>query len=131
MNVGAEGGGAARATLTGSIVGAEGEQPFAGLADTSMPSGSARTFPATTAGTTSVTLVRVGTRRRGGPANVRRGLGPGGRHVGGPGVRRGSCSRRWPGSPNAPGLVLSNPGTEPAVVTLRFLLARPGGRGRP
>ncbi len=124
MNVGAEGGGAARATLTGSIVGAEGGQPFAGLTDTSMPSGSARTFPATTTGTTSVTLVPS----EPGVAAVRRTFGVVSDQAA---VTSGVPASSWivvpavAGSPNAPGLVLSNPGTEPVVVTLSFLLPGP------
>ncbi len=124
MNVGAESDGAGRVTLTGGIVGAEGEQPLAGLADTSMPSGSARTFPATTAGTTSVTLAPSGP----GVAAVRRTFGVASDQAA---VTSGVPAPSWivppavAGSPNVPGLVLSNPGTEPAIVTLRFLSPGP------
>ena len=123
MNVGG-GGGAGRVTLAGGIVGADGELPFAGLADTSMPSGSARTFPATTAGTTAITLNPSGS----GVAAVRRTFGVASDQAA---VTAGVAAPSWivlpavAGSPNTPGLVLSNPGSEPAVVTLRFLSPGP------
>jgi hypothetical protein len=124
MNVAAEEADAGRVTLAGGIVGADGEVPFAGLADTSMPSGSARTFPATTTGTTSIRLVPSGP----GVAAVRRTFGVASDQAA---VTAGVPAPSWivlpavAGSPNAPGLVLSNPGTDPAVVTLRFLSPGP------
>lgn len=124
MSEGDEEGDGGRVSLAGDIVGAEGGQPFAGLADATMPGAAARTFPATTSGTTSVTFTASGS----GVAAVRRTFGVASDQAG---VTGAAPTQAWivlpavAGSPSAPGLVLANPGTEPAVVTLRYLSPGP------
>jgi hypothetical protein len=121
MNTGSE-----RAALEASILEREAEVPFAGIADAPSPPDSGRTFPATTAGPTSVELV-TGTTN---VAAVRRTFGV----VSDQGATNGAVpSAAWlvlpavAGSPSHPGLVLANPGDEPAVVELRYVgSAAPG-----
>ncbi len=115
-----------RVTLSGDLLGT-GETPpeeVAGLADASMPDGSARTFPATTAGVTSLRLQATG----GSVASVRRTFGTVSDQAA---VTGGRPAASWivlpsaAGTPAAPGLVLANPGAEPVDVTLGYLLPGP------
>jgi hypothetical protein len=99
-------------------------QPVPGLADASMPDGSARTFPATTTEVSSLRFEGVG----GSVATVRRTFGT----VSDQGAVTGaSPAASWlvmpavAGSPANPGMVLANPGQEPAEVTLRYLSPGP------
>jgi hypothetical protein len=115
---------AGRAALDGLLEGTQGGQPFPGLADASLPPGSGRTFPATTDGPTTVVLTVTGRD----VATVRRTFGVTSDQAA---VTGGEPAAAWivlpavAGFPSNPGLVLSNPGTEPAVVTLRYLLPGP------
>lgn len=122
MSAGPEGGG--RVQLSGEILGSEGPAAFAGLAEASLPPGSGRTFPATTEGASAVLLSVSGDDA----GAVRRTYGV----VSDQGAVTGAePATRWivlpavAGEPSLPGLVLSNPGTEPAVVTLSFLQPGP------
>jgi hypothetical protein len=112
-------------TVDGEIL-AEGQPPqaFAGLAESSLPPVSARTFPATTSVPSSIRLEVSGDRT----AAVRRTFGT----VSDQGAVTGAePASSWvvlptvAGSPSHPGLVLANPGTEPAEVTLSFLSPGP------
>ncbi len=124
MGVGGAGGEGGRVTLAGDVVGAEGAVPFTGLADATMPVEAARTFPATTSGTTSVQFSPSG----GGVAAVRRTFGVATDRAA---VTGSLPAEAWvvlpavAGPPSAAGLVLANPGTEPAVVTLCYLSPGP------
>jgi Family of unknown function (DUF5719) len=121
MNIGSE-----RTALEASILEREAEVPFAGIADAPSPPDSGRTFPATTAGSTSVELLTGSTS----VAAVRRTFGV----VSDQGATNGAApAAAWivlpavAGSPSRPGLILANPGDEPAVVELRYLgSATPG-----
>lgn len=109
-----------RVELAGEILGTEGVQPFAGLAEASLAPGSARTFPATTSGASAVRISVSGDDA----AAVRRTYGV----VSDQGALTGAePAAAWVilpavgGLPATPGLVLSNPGAEPVVVTLSYL----------
>jgi hypothetical protein len=88
-----------------------------------MPDGSARTFPATTTEVSSLRLEATG-----GPvAAVRRTFGTASDQGAVTGARPAASWLVMPavaGSPANPGMVLANPGREPAEVTLRYL--KPG-----
>jgi hypothetical protein len=116
-----------RVSLEGEVLGQAEPQAFAGLTDATMPAASARTFPATTSGATSVLFTVAGEE----VATVRRTFGV----VSDQGSVTGAQpAASWivlpavAGEPSNPGLVLVNPGTEPAVVTLGFLSPGPAER---
>jgi hypothetical protein len=116
--------GTERVGLAGDILSSEGAQPFVGLADASPPGGSARTFPATTSGASAIRLSVTGED----VAAVRRTYGV----VSDQGAITGAVpGAAWillpaaAGMPADPGLVLANPGGEPAVVTLSYLSPGP------
>jgi uncharacterized protein DUF5719 len=114
-----------RASVDGEILG-EGQPPqaFAGLAESSLPPMSARTFPATTSVPSSIRLEVSGDRM----AAVRRTFGTVSDQAAVTGAEPASSWIVLPtvaGSPSHPGLVLANPGTEPAEVTLSFLAPGP------
>lgn len=118
---------AGRVQLAGEILGTEGIQTFAGLAEANLPPGSARTFPATTSGASAVRISVSGQD----VAAVRRTYGV----VSDQGAITGAePAAAWvilpavSGLPATPGLVLSNPGTEPVVVTLSYLNPGPDDR---
>jgi hypothetical protein len=127
MNADRELVGAQRALLSGEILGTEGAQAFAGLPDVSVPPGSARTVPGTTSGPASVLLTVSG----GEGASVRRTFGVASDQAA---VTGAGSAASWivlpsvAGEPSNPGLVLANPGSEPAVITLAYLAP---GRGDP
>ncbi len=115
MNAGLE-----RTAIDGRILGEDAEQPVAGLADSAPPPQSGRTYTATTSGPSSIALATQG----GALAAARRTFGV----VSDQGSTEGAApSASWVilpvvvGSPSHPGLVLANPGSEPAVVTLSYL----------
>ena len=114
----------ARVALGGDILGEGDPQAFAGLVDASMPAASARTFTATTSGATSVRWTVTGED----VAAVRRTFGVVSDQASVTGAQPASSWIVLPavaGEPSNPGLVLANPGTEPAVVTLSFLAPGP------
>ena len=114
----------ARVSLEGDILGEGEPQAFAGLADASMPAASARTFTATTSGATSVRWTVTGVD----VAAVRRTFGVVSDQASVTGAQPASSWIVLPavaGEPSNPGLVLANPGTEPAVITLSFLAPGP------
>ena len=114
----------ARVSLEGDILGEGEPQAFAGLADASMPAASARTFTATTSGATSVRWTVAGED----VAAVRRTFGVVSDQASVTGAQPASSWIVLPavaGEPSNPGLVLANPGTEPAVITLSFLVPGP------
>jgi hypothetical protein len=89
-----------------------------------MPAASARTFTATTSGATSVRWTVTGED----VAAVRRTFGVVSDQASVTGAQPASSWIVLPavaGEPSNPGLVLANPGTEPAVVTLSFLAPGP------
>jgi hypothetical protein len=109
-----------RVALEGSLLEHDASQPVAGLADSSPPGESARSFPTTTNGPSAIVLTAQGP----GVAVARRTFGV----VSDQGSTIGAVpSAAWvilptvAGSPNHPGLVLANPGTEPAKLTLTYL----------
>lgn len=115
MNTGTE-----RTAVDAEITDREASQPYAGIGDAPPPPESARTFTATTSGPTSVTF----TARGPGVAAGRRTFGV----VSDQGSTGGAApATAWlilpavAGSPSNPGLVLSNPGSEPAEVSLTYL----------
>jgi hypothetical protein len=113
-----------RVSLEGEVLGEDEPQAFAALADASMPAVSARTFPATTSGATSVLFTVAGEE----VATVRRTFGVVSDQAAVTGAQPAASWIVLPavaGEPSNPGLVLVNPGTEPAVVTLRFLSPGP------
>lgn len=122
MSAGAEG--TQRVQLAGDILGPDGPVPFAGLAEANLPPGSGRTFPATTAGASAVALSVTGDD----VGAVRRTYGVVSDQAA---VTGAEPAARWivlpavAGAPSLPGLVLSNPGSEPAVVTLSYLQPGP------
>jgi len=123
MSAGTEAGGE-RVGLAGEILGTEGAQPFAGLADASLPPGTARTFPATTSGASSIRLSVSGDD----VAAVRRTYGVISDQAAIAGAEPAAAWIVLPavaGPPSLPGLLLANPGTEPAVVTLSYLAPGP------
>jgi hypothetical protein len=94
------------------------------LAESSLPPMSARTFPATTSVPSSVRLGVSGDRM----AAVRRTFGTVSDQAAVDGAEPASSWVVLPtvaGSPSHPGLVLANPGTEPAEVVLSFLSPGP------
>lgn len=113
-----------RVTLAGDIVGDGASQPFAGLSDSGIPNSAARTFLSATSGTTSIELDVKGDEI----AAVRRTFGTASDQAA---VTGAEPSAAWvvlpavAGDPSNPGLVLSNPGSEPAVITLRYLAPGP------
>ena len=118
----------ASAQQLGERVSAEGEilaadqpaQTFAGLAESSLPPMSARTFPATTAVPSSIRVHVSGDEM----AAVRRTFGTVSDQAAVTGAEPASSWIVLPtvaGLPSKPGLVMANPGTEPAEVTLSFL----------
>jgi hypothetical protein len=116
--------GSARLRLEGEILGTEGIQPFVGLAEASLPPGSARTFPATTSGASAVRLQVSGADA----AAVRRTYGVVSDQAAITGAEPASAWLILPavaGSPSVPGLVLSNPGAETITVTLSYLAPGP------
>jgi hypothetical protein len=115
MNTGTE-----RTPVAAEVVDREVAQPYAGVGDAPPPPESARTFTATTSGPTSVTFTAEGP----GVAAGRRTYGV----VSDQGSSEGAVpAAAWlvlpavAGSPSNPGLVLSNPGSGPAEVTLSYL----------
>jgi hypothetical protein len=115
-----------RVSLGGDILVKGGGPPqvFAGLAEASMPVASARTFTSTTSGPTSVRFTVSGQD----VAAVRRTFGVASDQASVTGALPASSWIVLPavaGEPSNPGLVLTNPGTEPAVVTLGFLSPGP------
>ncbi len=112
-----------RVALSGTLLQLDASQQVAELADASPPAESARTFPVTTAGPSAIVLAADGP----GVAAARRTFGvasdqgstiaaePAGAWIVLPAVA---------GHPTHPGVVLANPGAEPAEVTLWLL---PGG----
>ena len=125
MSAGAADGGP-RVTFDGDILVRGGPaQVFAGLAEASMPAAAARTFPATTSGPTSVRLTVSGQD----VAVVRRTFGVISDQASVTGALPASSWIVLPavaGEPSNPGIVLANPGAEPALVTLGFLSPGPG-----
>jgi Family of unknown function (DUF5719) len=114
-----------RVSVNGEILG-KGQPPqaFAGLAESSLPPMSARTFPATTSVPSSVRVTVSGQRM----AAVRRTFGTVSDQAAVTGAEPASSWVVLPtvaGSPSHPGLFLANPGTEPAEVTLSFLSPGP------
>lgn len=116
MNAGLE-----RASLAADLLTeGEDEQPFAGIAESAQPSESGRTFPATTSGSTAVLF------DAGGPdvAAARRAFGARTDEASTLGATPAPAWIVLPavaGEPWHPGLVLANPGSEPADVTLSLL----------
>ena len=115
-----------RVTLSGELLltGETPPQEVPGLADASMPDGSARTFPATTTEVSSLRLDAAG----GSVATVRRTFGT----VSDQGAVTGALpAASWlvmpavAGSPANPRMVLANPGPDPAAVTLTYLSPGP------
>jgi hypothetical protein len=115
--------GVPRVRLEGQILGTEGAQVYAGLAEANLPAGAARTFPASTSGPSSVLLSVAGddvgaVRRTYGVVSDQAAI------IGGQPAATWLVLPAIAGAPATPGLVLANPGAEPAVVTLSYL--RPG-----
>lgn len=115
MNAGLE-----RVTLDGDLLGKDVELPFAGLADSVPRPQSGRTYPSTTSGPTSIVFSAQGAA----VAATRRTFGL----VSDQGSTNGAAPQTaWlilpvvAGSPSHPGLVLTNPGAEPAEITLSYL----------
>jgi hypothetical protein len=115
-----------RATVGAEIVDPDVTRPYAGIADSPSPPESARTFTATTSGQTSV----IFTTDAAGVAVARRTYGVGPDQGSSEGAEAASAWLVLPAvadAPSNPALVLANPGTEPAQVTLSFLgSATPG-----
>ncbi len=114
-----------RASVDGNILG-EGQSPqaFAGLAESSLPPMSARTFPATTSVPSSIRLEVSADRM----AAVRRTFGSVSDQAAVTGAEPTTSWLVLPtvaGSPSHPGLVLANPGTKPTEVALSFLSPGP------
>lgn len=114
-----------RQSVSGEILG-EGQQPqaFAGLQGSGLPPMSARTFPATTSVPSSIGLDVSGDEM----AAVRRTFGTVSDQAAVTGAEPATSWVVLPtvaGSPAHPGLVLANPGTDPAQVTLSFLSPGP------
>ncbi|MGH2635269.1 MAG: DUF5719 family protein [Actinomycetota bacterium] len=119
MNAGLE-----RVVLGADLLGKETEQPFAGLADSTPPPESGRTFPTTTDGPTSVVFTAGGP----GVAATRRTFGVVSDQAASNGAAPAGAWLILPavaGSPSHPGLVLANPGTTPAEVALSYLGSAP------
>ena len=117
-----------RVSLEGDLLVQDGPpQVFGGLADASMPPSSGRTFPTTTTGPASVRFTASGQD----VAAVRRTFGVVSDQAAVTGAEPASSWIVLPavaGEPSNPGLVLTNPGTEPAVLTLSFLAPGPADR---
>jgi hypothetical protein len=112
--------GTERARLGAEMLGSGQPQPFPGVADAAPPASSARTFTTTTAEPTSVTFASADP----GVAAVRRTFGSvsdQGATIGGAPAGAWVVLPSVFGTPNHPGLVLANPGEEPAEVTLSVL----------
>lgn len=117
----------ARVPLAGQLLGteAEVEQPLAGLADSAPPSLSGRTFPATTAGPSSLLLTAEGP----GIAAARRTFGVEADQASTPGAAPAGAWLVLPaifGEPAHPGLVLTNPGPVAVEITLSRLAPATG-----
>jgi hypothetical protein len=115
---------AGRLELAGEVLGAEGIAPFAGLQEASLPPGSARTFPTTTSGASSVRLELIGEDA----AAVRRTYGVVSDQASVTGAEPSSAWIVLPavaGLPAVPGLALANPSDEPVEVTLSYLAPGP------
>lgn len=115
-----------RVTLSGDLLLSDDAPPqeVSGLAEASMPDGSARTFPATTTEVSSLRLEAEG----GSVAAVRRTFGTVSDQGAVTGARPSASWLVMPavaGTPANPGIALANPGPEPAEVTLRYLLPGP------
>lgn len=109
-----------RIQLTGDLLEHDSSQPVAGLADSSPPGESSRSFPATTNGPSAIVL----TARGDGVAVARRTFGVATDQGGTLGAVPSAAWIVLPtvvGAPNHPGLVLANPGPGPAEVTLTYL----------
>jgi hypothetical protein len=114
-----------RLSVDGDIL-SQGQSPqaFAGLRESSLPPMSARTFPATTSVPSSIALEVSGDEM----AAVRRTFGTVSDQAAVTGAVPATSWVVLPtvaGAPAHPGLVLANPGTEPAEVTLSFLSPGP------
>ena len=116
-----------RVEVAGEILGPDGIQPFAGLAEASLPPGSARTFPATTSGPSGVRISVIGEEA----AAVRRTYGVVSDQAAITGAEPAAAWMVLPavaGLPAVPGLVLANPSSEPVVVMLSYLAPGPSER---
>ncbi len=117
--------GTERVRLAGGLLLKEAEQVFAGLADASPPAESARTFPATTDGPTSVVFGADGE----GVAAARRTYGVVADQASTPGAIPAAAWIVLPavaGSPSVPNLALANPGSEAAEVEITYLAPAEG-----
>ena len=117
--------GTERVSLGGLLLLKDSEQAFAGLSDTSPPAESARTFPATTAGPTSVAFSVDGE----GVAAARRTFGVVSDQASTIGAVPAAAWIVLPavgGSPSLPNLVLANPGDETAEVEITYLAPAEG-----
>jgi hypothetical protein len=114
-----------RTSVHGQIIGVDQPaQDVAGLAGSSLPPMSARTFPATTSVPSSIRLSVSGDQM----AAVRRTFGTVSDQAAVDGAEPAASWVVLPtvaGSPSNPGLVLANPGDQPAEVTLSFLAPGP------
>lgn len=118
MNTGVE-----RVDLGGDLLEKEVEQPFAGLADSSPPAESGRTYQTTTSGPTSVVFAPGP-----GVAATRRTFGVASDQAAADGSAPAAAWIVLPavfGAPSNPGLVLTNIGEEPAELTLSYLAPGP------
>ncbi len=112
--------GTQRVDLSGDLLEHALTQPVAGLADASPPGESARTFPVTTEGASTI-VFHAGA----GVAAARRTFGVGSDQASTIGAATAAAD--WvvlpavAGHPNRPGLVLANPGSSSVTVTLTFL----------
>ncbi len=114
-----------RVSLAGELLERDADRPFAGLADSSPPGESGRTYQATTTGPTSVLF----TTESSGIAAARRTYGvvsDQGSTGGAPPAGAWVVFSTVDGSPSRPGLVLANPGQEPAEVTLSHMAPATG-----
>jgi hypothetical protein len=112
MNLGLE-----RTPVEASLLDKEQDQPYAGIADSPPPPESGRTFPSTTSGPTSVVVTADGP----GLAAGRRTFGVVSDQASSNGAVPAAAWLILPtvaGSPSHPGLVLANPGSVPAEITL-------------
>lgn len=116
-----------RVSLSGELLERDAERPFAGLADSSPPAESGGTYQATTVGPTSVLFTTdsagiAAARRTDGVVSDQGSTG------GAPPGATWIVFSTVDGSPSNPGLVLANPGEQPAEVTLSHL---PPATGEP
>ncbi len=115
MNTGLE-----RIALGAELQEKEAARPFAGVDDSPPPPESGRTFTSTTSGPTSISLLADAP----GLAASRRTFGQTSDQAASNGAAPGTAWLVLPavaGAPSHPGLVLSNPGSEAAEVTLTYL----------